>query len=174
MAKVESRVIIVLNGPLGIGKSTLRAALAESIEHCVMLDGDQLVAANPPAPNPREHLHSTIALLVAHHRRFGYRHFVVNHIWISPILLVDLRNRLAEMDSDIRYFLLTLSAEENLKRIRRRASARALDEHEFEQSTFREESEALASPGIDLGTPFDVSAPPPELVATMLRRLGLR
>jgi hypothetical protein len=37
------------------------------------------------------------------------------------------------------------------------------------------ENEALAkSPGVDLGEPFDMSARPPDLVATMLRRLGLR
>ena len=168
-------MIIVLNGPLGIGKSTLAEALAESIGGCVMLDGDHLVAANPPSSDPREHLHSTIALLVAHHRRFGYLHFVVNHIWTSPADLADLRRRLVEIDDDIRCFLLTLPANENLRRIERRACARALDEREFEQRRFREESEALArSLGVDLGEPFDVSAPPPDLVATMLGRLGLR
>ena len=67
-------MIIVLNGPLGIGKSTLAEALAESIDQCVMLDGDHLVAVNPPPSDAIEHLHSTIALLIAHHRRFGYRH----------------------------------------------------------------------------------------------------
>jgi deoxyadenosine/deoxycytidine kinase len=41
-------VIIVLNGPLGVGKSTLAELLAERIDQCVMLDGDHLVAANPP------------------------------------------------------------------------------------------------------------------------------
>lgn len=73
-------MIIVLNGPLGIGKSTLAEALAESIDRCVMLDGDHLVATNPPADDEREHLHSTIALLVGHHRRFGYRHYVIDHL----------------------------------------------------------------------------------------------
>jgi shikimate kinase len=42
-------MIIALYGPLGIGKSTLAEALAESIDRCVMLDGDHLVAVNPPA-----------------------------------------------------------------------------------------------------------------------------
>src|SRR5258708_5633278 len=168
-------MIIVLNGPLGIGKSTLAESLAESIDRCVMLDGDHLVQANPRSFDPLEHLHSTITLLVAHHRRFGYLHFVVNHIWTSPAELADLRRRLVEMDDDIRCFLLTLPAKENLERIERRASARALDEREFEQRTFREESRALANNlGMDLGEPFDVSAPPPDLVATMLRSLGLR
>ena len=37
-------MIIVLNGPLGIGKSTLAEALTESIDACAMLSGDHLVA----------------------------------------------------------------------------------------------------------------------------------
>jgi thymidylate kinase len=165
-------MIIVLNGPLGIGKSTLAEALSESIEGCVMLDGDHLVAANPESPDPLEHLHSTLALLVEHHRRFGYRHFVIDHIWTSAADLADLRGRLAHMDDDFRCFLLTLPAEENLERIERRASVRALEESEFEQRTFREEREALAR-SVDgaLGEPFDVSESPDKLVATLLRRL---
>lgn len=167
-------MIVVLNGPLGIGKSTLAEALSESIDRCVMLDGDALVAANPASSDPLEHLHSTIALLVAHHRRFGYLHFVIAHIWTSASTLVDLRGRLAPMDSDIRCFRLTLPVAENLARIERRASTRALDEREFEQRTFQDESDALArSASADLGEPFDVSASPGALVAAMLRRLGL-
>lgn len=93
-------MIIVLNGPLGIGKSTLSEALVESVHQCVMLDGDHLVAANPPPTDEIDYLHSTIALLVAHHRRFGYRHFVINHLWRTPAALADLRDRLLNVDGD--------------------------------------------------------------------------
>ena len=165
-------MIVVLNGPLGIGKSTLAEALTESIESCVMLDGDQLVAANPPPADEIEHLHSTIALLVAHNRRFGYRHFVIDHIWRSPAALADLRSRLAAIDPDIRCFLLTLPADENLRRIERRQHARALDEREFELQTFAKEREVLAKIA-GLGEPFDVSASPGELVRQMRRLLAL-
>lgn len=168
-------MIIVLNGPLGIGKSTLAEALTESIEHCVMLDGDRLVAANPPPADELEHLHSTIALLVTHHRRFGYRHFVIDHVWRSPEELADLRRRLIAIDANVEIccFLLTLPDEENLRRIERRQRARAIDEREFELRTFAEERELLRK-SAGLGEPFDVSAQPPELVAMMLRRLALR
>jgi ABC-type cobalamin/Fe3+-siderophores transport system ATPase subunit len=165
-------MIIVLNGPLGIGKSTLAEALTESIESCVMLDGDRLVAANPPPANELEYLHSTIALLVTHHRRFGYRHFVIDHVWRSPAELDDLRRRLdaIDADADVRCFLLTLPADENLRRIEQRQRARAIDERDFELRAFAEERELLAG-RLDLGEPFDVSAAPSELVAMMLRRL---
>jgi RNase adaptor protein for sRNA GlmZ degradation len=165
-------MIIVLNGPLGIGKSTLAEALTESIESCVMLDGDRLVAANPPPANELEYLHSTIALLVTHHRRFGYRHFVIDHMWRSPAELEDLHRRLnaIDADADVRCFLLTLPAGENLRRIEQRQRAHAIDERDFERRTFAEERELLAG-RFDLGELFDVSAPPSELVAMMLRRL---
>lgn len=168
-------MIIVLNGPLGIGKSTLAEALTESIDGCVMLDGDRLIAVNPPYHDEHEHLHSTITLLVAHHYRYGYRHFVLDYIWSSTAELDDLRHRLVQIDNDIRCFLLMLPAEENLRRIERRASVRVINELEFERRIFVQERDLLAaSPGMNLGEPFDVSEPPEVLVKAMLQRLGLR
>ena len=169
-------MIIILNGPLGVGKSTLAEALMESIDGCVMLDGDHLAAANPPPADSREHLHATIALMVAHHQRFGYRHFVVNHYWDSADALDDLRRCLCSIGipDEVRCFLLTLPLEENLRRIERRQGARALDEREFEARTSSEERDALArATGDELGERFDVSASPDVLVTAMLRLTGL-
>jgi hypothetical protein len=168
------RLFIILNGPLGIGKSTLAEALTESIDHCVMLSGDLLVAVNPSQPDELQHLHSTIALLVGHHLRFGYRHFVIEHFWSSSAELADLRDRLArvDLDAEFRAFVLTLPEDENLRRIERRQVARAIDEHEFERRTVAIERDVLTNMS-DPFEPFDVSAAPRELVAEMLRRLGM-
>lgn len=170
-------MVILLNGPLGIGKSTLAEALTESIDRCVMLDGDCLVAVNPPPADEVKYLHTTLALLVRHHQGSGYRHFVINHLWRTPAELADLRRTLLEADAqvDIRCFLLELPLDENLRRIQRRQSARALDEQAYELRTVMEEREVLFKTGSeDLGEPFDVSAPPEELVAMLLLRLGMR
>ena len=165
-------MFIILNGPLGIGKSTLAEALTESIDHCAMISGDCLLAANPPPADELEHLHSAIALLVAHHRRAGYRHFIIEHIWRTPAELGDLRGRLTALDPDARIycFLLVLPAEENLRRIERRQRGRAIDERDFELRTFAAERETLRNAS-DVGEPFDVSAPPSELVLRMRQRL---
>ena len=165
-------MFILLNGPLGIGKTTLAAALTESLDHCVMLDGDHLVAANPPAADAIEHLHSSIALLVEHHRRFGYRHFVIDHLWRSREELDDLCRRLlaVEPDAAVHCFLLTLPEEENLRRIGQRRGARAIEESAFELRTSAEER-LLLTGRTDVGEPFDVSAGPQELVAALLRRV---
>jgi thymidylate kinase len=170
-------MIVVLNGPLGIGKSTLAEALTERIDRCVMLDGDHLVSTNPPPADEIEYLHATIALLVAHHRRSGYHHFVIDHLWRTAAELEHLRHTLLDVDSaaDIRTFLLTLPLDENLRRIRLRQGSRALDEREFELRTVAEERSTLfEGDARGLGEAFDVSASPVDLVGSLLRRLGLR
>jgi len=169
-------MIILLNGPLGIGKSTLAEALTERIDGCVMLDGDALVAVHPAPRDELEHLHATLALLVAHHRQFGYRHFVIDHLWTAPEEIEALRGRLRTIapGDEFRCFRLTLPGADNLARIARRASARAIDERAFELRTVTAERAALESdPGGGLGEPFDVSAAPADLADEMLRRLGL-
>ena len=166
-------MIILLNGPLGIGKSTLAEALMEEIDRCVMLDGDHIVSMNPPPPNEREYLHATLSLLIQHHKGQGYRTFVINHIWRTPEDLDDLRRKLSDIDTDIRCFLLVLSLEENLRRIQVRQGGCALDEQDFEKRTVMEERETLLeSASGNLGEKFDVSASPEELVAALLSRLG--
>lgn len=176
-ASTEDDMAIILNGPLGIGKSTLAEALMESIDGCLMLDGDHVVAANPPPADAAEYLHATLALLFSRHRRFGHRHFVIDHLWRTPAELVALRRRLLEVDPgiDIRCFVLALPPDENLRRISRRQSARALDKSEFEKRTALEERDILFNAGSDApGELFDVSASPEELVTMLLARVGIR
>lgn len=167
-------MIIVLNGPLGIGKSTLSEALMERLDASVMLDGDQVVAVNPAPADELGYLHSTLALLVKHHLAHGYRHFVINHIWHTAEELDGLRRALGGLDGDVRCFRLVLPFAENLKRIRLRQSARAIDEQDFEMQTVVEERAVLEDESsTGLGEPFDVSGTPEELVSALLIRLGL-
>jgi hypothetical protein len=135
-----------------------------------MLSGDHLIAVNPPSKTELELLHSAIALLVTHHRRFGYRNFVIEHVWHTGSELADLTGRLD--DPDVHCFLLTLPLDENVRRIERRQSARATDEREFERLTVAEERRSLERSGP--GTPFDVSRSPAELVPSLLELVRQR
>ena len=167
-------MIILLNGALGVGKSTLAEALVETLAFSVMLDGDRLLALNPPPVGELEYLHTTIALLVQYHQRHGYRHFVVPYIWRSASEIADLRGRL-DPATTLHCFMLTVSPDENSRRIIARARARVLDEHTFELNTSTEERSALAAaPPGSLGVPLDASKPPQVLVGDILDRLGLR
>jgi hypothetical protein len=140
-----------------------------------MLDGDHVVALNPPPAELTAYLHDTLALLVAHHLRAGYEHVVINHIWETPAALDDLHTKLRTVQPtfDIRTFLLTLPLEQNLMRIAARQRARAFDEAAFEHMTVEAERRALYEMNATLGEPFDVSDPPEQLVSRMLTLLGL-
>ena len=168
-------IVILLNGPLGIGKSTLGEALGEAIAASVTLDGDRLAALNPPPADELEALHETIALLFEHHLERGYPHLIVNHYWSDASQIAALESRLRQTAADLifRCFLLTLPKDENLRRIERRQAARAIDEAEFEARHFAEEFEHLSRASGDLGEAFDVSDPPELLVSRLLGRLGL-
>ena len=167
-------MVIVINGPLGVGKSSLGEALSENIHESMYLDGDHIVAANPQPANPLELLHSAIRMLVSHFGQHGYRHFVISHYWESPEALDDLRRHLRQIDPriNIRCFLTLLPLEENIARIHGRQAARAIDELDFELRTVREERRALSQwRDGEVGELFDVSAPLDELVRKLLALL---
>ena len=76
------------------------------------------------------YLHETIALLFGHHLRGGYDRFVINHYWSSAEQIADLDARLRGVAPTVivRCFRLTLPMEDNLDRIARRQTVRAIDE----------------------------------------------
>ena len=170
------RVIILLNGPLGVGKSSLGEALMEALPHSAHLDGDALVATNPPVPaNPggRDRLHGAIERMVTYHLQFGIHHFVISHVWFDAQDLRDLMDRLlgCAPGAQVHCFRLCLDAEANLERIERRARGRALDELACERRTVRDERSRLAGRK-DLGERFDVTRPVDDLVGDLLLRVG--
>jgi len=138
-------LVVLLNGPLGIGKSTLGEALGEAIPRSVTLDGDALAALNPSPADELASLHGSIALLFRQHLAGGYERFVINHYWSSAAEIADLKFRLKQVAPAVRFhcFLLSLPRDENLRRIARRRAARTRLSSNFEprrrsELTFRE------------------------------------
>ena len=118
-------MIIIINGPLGIGKTEVSWKLLEHFERAVMLDGDYIGAVQPfdiYDPQRIEYLYQTIHHLVAFHlERGGYRNYVVNYVFEEPESLARLRHLLYELDEQVYAFRLTCSPQEMERRIRRRA-----------------------------------------------------
>lgn len=102
--------IIIINGPLGIGKSTTAWALSEKFAKAVMLDGDYIAAFHPFDFYNQTHLdyaYDTFAVLMRHHVANGFRHFVVNWVLESAAQLEALSSRLAEFGLPIHPYRLT-------------------------------------------------------------------
>lgn len=167
-------MFVAINGPLGAGKSSLAEALVERIPASVYLDGDSLLAGNPPPKNSTTFLHSNVALLVSQFHSVEYKHFVLSHYWETPSDIDHLRMELRHNCgiADFRCFLATLPLDENIERIRLRQSSRAIDELEFELQTVVKERKVLGGfANGELGKPFDLSGPLEDSVEELLRLL---
>ena len=118
-------MIIIINGPLGIGKTEVSWKLAEYFERGVMLDGDYLGAVHPFEiydQGRTEYLYRTLQHVVAFHVEQGqYRNFVINYVFEQPEELARLRHLLADLDDEIYAFRLVCGEEEMERRIRQRA-----------------------------------------------------
>ncbi len=167
-------MIIVINGPLGIGKTSVAWALNAHLAPCVMLDGDYVGAVEPFEIHDAmrvTYLYRTLAHLVAYHQREGgYRNFVIDYVFETPESLAELLVLLRPLDPNIRVFRLTCTLEKMVRRIQARGSGISQEQVGWEVSRGRElmvMQEAAAQRGF-LGTIVDTSTLDPEQTARVI------
>jgi GrpB-like predicted nucleotidyltransferase (UPF0157 family) len=132
-------MIVIINGPLGVGKTETSWKLIEQFDKAIMLDGDYVVAAHPfEIYNDAriDYLYQTIAHNVAWHVAHGYHNFVVNYVFEKPESLAKLRHLLSAYDDVTYAFRLTCAPEEIERRIRARSTDP--DGLRWESNRFRE------------------------------------
>lgn len=154
-------MIIIINGPCGIGKSTTGEHVTWKFDRAVFLDGDYIGSVHPFEiyDDARiEHLYQTLRHLIAFHiERGDYHHFVIPYVFESPESLARLRMLLADLDDEIYAFRLVCDAEVLEQRIR--DSSRSLNEVTWDLDRAPELvriQEAAARNG-DLGYVVDVT-----------------
>jgi hypothetical protein len=116
-------MIIIINGSLGVGKSSVSAKLHTKFEKSVYLDGDHIGYVHPFEiydPARIDHLYRTLALLVGFHQQNGYQNFVINYVFESADSLLELLNFLNPLDPDIHAYWLTCEPQEQARRIQKR------------------------------------------------------
>ncbi len=166
-------MIVILNGPLGVGKTDVAWKLIEKFDRAIMLDGDYLGAVHPFEIYDEQrvaYLYDTLCHVARFHAEHGYRNFVVDYVFETPESLAQLRCALNEIDDVTYAFRLTCSAEEMERRIRNRSSDPA--RIAWELNRFRELmviQEANARHG-DLGFVVDTTALSIEEVADTIWR----
>ncbi|MBN2388047.1 MAG: AAA family ATPase [Anaerolineales bacterium] len=116
-------MIIIINGSLGVGKSSTAEELHWKFDKAVHLDGDHIGNVHPFEiyDDVRiDHLYRTLELLVGFHQKNGYHNFVINYVFETPNSLQNLLDRLRPLDTSIHTYWLTCDQEEQAKRIRDR------------------------------------------------------
>lgn len=178
-------MIIIINGPLGIGKTSVSWELLRCFERAAMLDGDYLGAIQPFEIYDQAriaYLDQTFVHMTAWHKQHGYTNLVINYVFEQPEALARLRHLLQPLDDQIYAFRLTCSDAEMERRIRRRAGIQAdeapaegalAEELAWELERFRQliiiqEEAALHG---DLGLVVDTSALSAVEVARQIKKL---
>lgn len=117
-------MIIIINGALGVGKTSVAEELMRRFEKSVHLDGDHIGDVHPFEIYDEariEHLYQTLAHLVRFHKDHGYPDFVINYVFESSASLEQLLSLLRPLDDDIRVYWLTCNETEHAKRVQGRA-----------------------------------------------------
>jgi len=168
-------VIIVINGPLGVGKTQTGWRIVESLPRAAFVDIDYIAAVTPFDHNSakdREYAYESAAVVAAHHVRHGYVPVVVSWVFETPEQLVLLRERFVGL-GELHPFRLSCSPALLEDRIRQRGNENIEREvargRELHAVLERESSRA------DLGYHIDASARTIDDVAsTILRHVGIR
>ncbi|MCK5399989.1 MAG: AAA family ATPase [Flavobacteriaceae bacterium] len=113
-------MIIILNGSIGIGKTSVSRKINERLDDSVMLEGDYLGIVNPFEiydENRIEYLYQTITHLIKFHKDNGYDNFVINYVFETNNDLQKLVHKLEILDEKISCYWLICTEEEQRKRI---------------------------------------------------------
>ncbi len=116
-------MIIIINGSLGVGKTSVADQLHYKFDKSVHLDGDSIGDVHPFEIYDDAriyHLYRTLELLIGFHQKNGYHNFVINYVFESSESLQELLNLLRPLDTSIHIYWLTCDEEEQAKRIRNR------------------------------------------------------
>lgn len=130
-------MIVIINGSLGVGKTSVAKQLHRKFDRSVNLDGDTIGDVRPfEIYNAAciDHLYRTMELLIGFHQKNGYSNFVINYVFESADSLQDLIRLLRPLDPVIHVYWLTCDEQEQAKRIR----GRKRDKLEWELSRFVE------------------------------------
>lgn len=118
-------MIIIINGPLGVGKTETSWNLLYRFDRGVMLDGDYLGAVWPFEiydAQRVEYLYQTLRHNILFHTAHGYQNFIINYVFEQPETLARLRSLLDGLAGEILAFRLVCDETEHERRVRGRST----------------------------------------------------
>lgn len=130
-------MIIIVNGAIGCGKTSVSWALLRHFERAAMIDGDFMAAVEPFSifeQSNLEYAYRSIAQQLYFHLENGYQNLIINYVLETPGELHKMKTLLGNSGLPIYSFLLTCEKEVREARIRDRASANTDLEWELSRS----------------------------------------
>jgi len=119
-------MIIIINGPSGVGKTQTSWELLYRMPHTVVLDMDYIGWAfhsfDYSNQSHIDYAHSTLFVLIKHHLQNGFYHFIVNGGFESSEKLNQILNVLYPLNLPIQVFCLWCNFKQLIYRVETRNS----------------------------------------------------
>lgn len=158
-------MIIIVNGAIGVGKTSVSWALLKRLEPAAMLDGDHIAAVSPFSVLEPSHLayaYQSIAHLAHFHRQNAYQNIIINYVFET---VTELDKMKALLGLPVYAFVLTCERGERERRIRQRATIHTNLDWEIPRSNALHQQLAGHSAEGALGLEIDTSKRTVEAVA---------
>ena len=172
---MQNSRVIILNGAMGVGKTTTARCLVDRLAPALMIDADHVADFRPFDVREPAHLayvEDTVCHLLAFHAKHGFHCFVVAWVFETQERLDDLVERLSGAGHEVHCYRLKCSPAEHERRVRERNRTNL----HWELERHRELARGLeieAARG-DMGQTIDVTGLTPEEVADIVaEQLGL-
>ncbi|MEL7247618.1 MAG: hypothetical protein AAFO03_04345 [Bacteroidota bacterium] len=116
-------MVIIINGAIGTGKTTVAWELLNLFERAAMLDGDYFAALQPFSifsPDDLTYVYQGLAHHIKFHTDHGFEHFIINYVFETAAELKKLKDLLPEAAGSVHEFVLHCQQNERDRRIRKR------------------------------------------------------
>ncbi len=116
-------MIIVLNGPCGVGKSTVAKLISEQLDHPIYIKGDDVLNMIVNSEIILEHVLLTernLVRLVKNFTQGGYKNYIIDFVYEEQYCLDRFVTELKKFVRDVFVIRLFCDLEENVRRDRER------------------------------------------------------
>ncbi len=164
--------VVILNGPMGVGKTTTARALVDRLAPALFLDADHVADFRPfdvREPAHLDYIEDTLCHMLAFHASQGFERVVVAWVFETAERLGHFSERLRAQGHAVHAFRLTCDAREHEARVR----ARNRENLDWELMRHRELAhgfETAAARGA-LGRTLDTTDLSPDEVADVVAEL---
>lgn len=148
-------MIILINGPCGIGKTTISELIAQDLDNCCLIHGDDIhnsIVNSQIIPKHLQVTDANIDSMVHNFKEYGFENIIIDYVYEDVISFKEIVKKFEAYDQFVVPILLRCGLDENIRRDKLRKK-----EDVMGAERIRELYEVFQNFGSQLGYNIDVT-----------------